>query len=70
MKQEVHPVAETGNAGGGEGVLHLACRATSHRCVQLCLQREVSVCVLGRLKQDENQFVFPCLAHRFHGKKL
>lgn len=24
-----------------EGVLHLACRATAHRCVQLCLQREV-----------------------------
>ena len=24
-----------------EGVLHLACRATAHRCVELCLQRKV-----------------------------
>eukprot|EP00903_Cladosiphon_okamuranus_P012921 g12064.t1 len=26
--------------GGGEGILHVACRATAHRCVQLCLQRQ------------------------------
>ncbi|CAB1110917.1 unnamed protein product [Ectocarpus sp. CCAP 1310/34] len=29
--------------GGGEGLLHLACRATAHRCVELCLQREADV---------------------------
>ena len=31
----------TGAGGEGEGVLHLACRATAHRCVQLCLKRQV-----------------------------
>lgn len=44
---------------GSEGVLHLACRATAHRCVQLCLEREVSTNVVsvvrGCARLDGNQ---------------
>lgn len=39
VKQEVFSAQQEWCAG--EGVLHLACRATAPRCVQLCLEREV-----------------------------
>lgn len=43
LTQEAFFAWDGGAGGDGQGILHRACRAIAPRCVQLCLQRGVSL---------------------------